>query len=191
METSFNYHIFASIGNHCHRPSSGSSRRPPQPNPTYPLECYHNSTYPIREITTEIFNPIDVDLEQYQCYSVLNLVFIIEVPGVLPYKIYSGNDSDWIYADHFDIGSYNATVQVCRYLDNRCYKSLLDLGSVTFVVEPHSKRLFPNTIYYYLDIRPAEDEDDAALTFRFSSSFPFFDNYYNQLYVSITITVMY
>lgn len=103
----------------------------------------------------------------------------------MSYKIYSGNDSDWIYADHFDIGSYNATVQVCRYLDNRCYKSLLSLGNVSLVVEPHSKRLFPNGIHYYFDIRPAEDEDDAALTIRFSNSFPFFDNYYNQLYVSM------
>lgn len=171
-------------------PSRGGSIRPPRRNPTYPLVCYHNSTNPIREITTEIFNPIDVDLEQYQCRCILDLIFMIEVPGVLQYKIYIGNDSDWIYADHFNIGRYSATVTICRNLYNQCFQSILDLGNVTLVVNPHSKRLFPNTIYYYHDIRPAENEDDAALTIRFSNSFPFFDNYYNQLYVSI-LTCMY
>ena len=112
---------------------------------------------------------------------------MIEVPGVLPYKIYIGNDSDWIYADHFDIGNYNATIRVCRNLQNSCFQNnITDLGSVILVVEPHSKRLFPNgNDYYYLDIRPAEDEDDVALTIRFSNSFPFFDSYYNQVYVSM------
>ena len=113
---------------------------------------------------------------------------MIEVPGVLPYKIYIGNDSDWIYADHFDIGSYNATIQVCGLnLQNGCYQNnITSLGSVILVVEAHSKRLFPHgNDYYYLDIRPAEDEDDVALTIRFSNSFPFFDSYYNQVYVSM------
>ena len=54
---------------------------------------------------------------------------MIEVPGFLPYKIYSGNDSDWIYADHFDIGRYNARVKVCRDFANECFnQSILDLG---------------------------------------------------------------
>ena len=148
----------------------------------YPLECH---AYPISELRTEIFNPIEVDLQKYQCSSILSLIFIIEVRGVLPYRIYVGNDSDWIYADHFAIGSYNATIQVCRNFNYNCYGNPKNLESVTLVVEPHSKRLFPNGIDFYLDIRPAENEDDAALTIRFSKSFPFFDSYYNQLYVSI------
>lgn len=108
---------------------------------------------------------------------------MIWVP-VNSHHIYIVNGSNWIYADHFDIGSYETTVDVCVHGQNgQCYGNAKTLGSVRFVVEANSKRLFPHGSNYYFDSRAAY-VDDIALATGVSNSIPFFDNYYSQLYVS-------
>lgn len=148
-----------------------------------PLDCVN---YPISEIQTEIFSPIERDLARYECFSPFPLLYTIHVPTYYPYRFYIIEDSNnWIYADYFDIGNYSANISVCLYAGFRyyCFGSSIDLGSVRLIVGPNSKRLFPHGEDYYLDNR-AEDVDDVALAVRVSNSLPFFDNYYNQLYVS-------
>ena len=150
-----------------------------------PLDC---TNYPIDEIWTEIFSPIEKDLEKYQCFSPFPLLYTIHIPTYNPSYVHIIEDSNnWIYADYLDVGNYSVNVSVCLYAGIKyyCFGSSIDLGSVRLVVEPNSKRLFPYGNNYYLDSR-AEDVDDIALAVRVSNSLPFFDKYYNELYVSTT-----
>lgn len=143
-----------------------------------PLAC---SNFSISVIQTEIFNPIERDLERYECFSPFTLLYRVYVPGR---SVYITQDYNWIYADFFDVGTYSARVWVCIHArGNSCFGTSILLGSVRLVISANSKRLFPSGIRYYLDSR-AEHVDDIALAVRVSNSLPFFNEYYNQLYVS-------
>ena len=150
-----------------------------------PLDCLN---YPLNEICTEIFNPIELDLRHYECYAPFPLLYTIYVPSISPSYIYVIEGSNnWIYADFLDVGEYNANVRVCLYSGFRysCFGWTIDLGSVRLIVGNNTKRLFPNGGNYYLDSRADhEGVDDISVAVSVSNSIPFFDEYYSQLYVS-------
>ena len=110
------------------------------------------------------------------------------MPSNSPRYIYIVEGSNnWIYADFFDIGEYNATVRVCLYVGVRysCFGWSIELGSVRLIVGANSKRLFPHGGQYYLDSRADHDNvDDISVALSVSNSIPFFNEQYNQLYVS-------
>ena len=116
------------------------------------------------------------------------MLYTVYVPTYYPYYFYFVEEfNNWIYADYFDIGEYGMTVRVCLYAGerNRCIGRSIDLGSVRLIVEYNSKRLFPHGEDYYLDSRAGhEGVDDISVAVRVSNSIPFFDENYNQLYVS-------
>ena len=155
------------------------------------------TNYPISEIRTEIFNPIEKDLRRYDCYSPFTMLYTIYVPTNSPNYFYFIEDSNnWIYADYFDIGEYDTRVRVCLYSGERyrCIGRSIDLGSVRLIVEPNSKRLFPHGEDYYLDSRAGHEGahvDDISVAVRVPNSIPFFDEYYNQLYVSSEYNISY
>ena len=125
-----------------------------------PLECL---TYPLNEIRTEIFTPIEADLKAYECRSPFPRLYTIYVPSNSPRYIYIIEGSNnWIYADFLDIGEYNATVSVCLNAGGRyfCFGQTIELGSVRLIVGANSKRLFPHGGHYYLDSKADHDNVD-------------------------------
>ena len=91
----------------------------------------------------------------------------------------SENDRGAVFADFFAVGSHNLQVDVCNERSGACAETAL---SVTLTVSRHQGRLFPFGSGY-LDVARSF-ADDRAYSIIVSRRIPFWNLYYNRIYVS-------
>ena len=91
----------------------------------------------------------------------------------------SENDRDAVFADHFAVGSHDLQVDVCNERSGACSETAL---SITLTVSRHQGRLLPFGSSY-LDVARSF-ADDRAYSIIVPRRIPFWNLYYNRIYVS-------